>query len=94
MSDYRKVFIENTPSVNIKNMETLDVHLRGGRLFIISAAAALSMFALFAIADGIYVSNQLKQQELKIREKQLELERQRFALDSVMYYNGGRTKQK
>lgn len=94
MSEFRKVFIENMPSVNIKNMETLDVHLSGGRLFIISAAAAISMFALFAIADGMFVANQLKQQELKIREKQLELEQRRFALDSIMYYNGGRTKQK
>ncbi len=94
MPDYQRVIIENRPSVDVHHSQMLDVHLRGGRLYVIAFAACLSLVALYGIADGIYMNNQLKQRELDIREKQLELEQRRFSLDSIRYYGGGKIKQK
>lgn len=94
MMDRIHTVIEQMPDVGVRIKETIDVHVSGVRLSIISCAAVLSTFALLTIANGIYVNNELKQRELNIRQKELELQQRQFALDSIRYYGVGKIKQK
>lgn len=78
--------------VRIRTDKTVDVHIDGGRYFIIAFSALMSMLALYGIVDGIHQSNELKRKELEIQKQSLELDKRKFALDSLMYYNNVKQK--
>lgn len=77
-------YYTRTPKpVKIKNEAPIPVKLSGGRWLVVVAMSVFIAIDIGGISTSLRKSNELKEDELKIRKEQLDLARRQFQLDSI-----------
>lgn len=77
-------YYTQTPKpVKIKNEAPIRIKLSGGHWLVVVVMSVFIAIDMGSIAASLRKSNELKEDELKIRKEQLDLARRQFTLDSI-----------